>query len=90
MSEKSARLTEIPVDGISLRLLSIPLKTEHDELTESELDVAQRLIRDQSYAEIARVRGTAKSTVATQVSGIFEKLEVSSTSELIVVLAKSS
>jgi DNA-binding CsgD family transcriptional regulator len=56
-------------------------------LTPAERRVAIRILAGQSNAEIARTRGRAERTVANQVSSIFQKLGVSSRSELCALIA---
>jgi DNA-binding NarL/FixJ family response regulator len=51
-------------------------------LTESEQQVASELLRGRSYRDIAQIRGTSPSTIASQVQSIFRKLKVRSRTEL--------
>lgn len=83
------KVQQFEVDGISLTKLEVPTRVEDSRLTPSEIEIAERLLRDESYEEIATARGTTRSTVASQVQALFEKFDVASTSELIVELARS-
>jgi DNA-binding CsgD family transcriptional regulator len=55
-------------------------------LTPVEAEVTRLLAAGLSNAEIARVRGTARRTVANQVASVFRKLGVSSRLELNTLL----
>lgn len=57
-------------------------------MTEAEQAITRRLIRGQTYAEIARRRGVSKHTVANQISALLEKINVESTATLISQLAE--
>ncbi|MFK7853836.1 MAG: helix-turn-helix transcriptional regulator [Granulosicoccus sp.] len=59
-----------------------------DTLTESENEVARLVVRGLSYKEIARIRGRSFSTIDHQLRSIRRKLSVSSTAELVSLLAK--
>ncbi|HYQ44751.1 MAG TPA: LuxR C-terminal-related transcriptional regulator [Polyangiaceae bacterium] len=49
----------------------------------AQFDVAQRLLEGNSYAQIARHRQTSVRTIANQVASIFDRVGVSSRSELV-------
>ncbi len=69
-------------------LLSFPVGAEApwldglDRLTASERDVVARVLRGQSNAAIASVRGTSPRTIANQLAAIYAKLGVRSRREL--------
>jgi DNA-binding NarL/FixJ family response regulator len=52
-------------------------------LTTAEAEILERLLRGLRTSEIARDRGTTAATVATQISTIMRKVNVSSRSELV-------
>lgn len=58
-----------------------------DALTQSEVEVARLVSQGLSYKEIARVRGRSLSTIDHQLRSIRSKMGVSSTSNLISLLA---
>jgi DNA-binding NarL/FixJ family response regulator len=57
------------------------------ELTDAEREVCRAVYDGASDDDIADARGTSTSTVANQLSSIFEKLDVSSRYELVARLA---
>ncbi len=59
-----------------------------DTLTESEIEVAGLVARGLSYKEIARIRGRSFSTIDHQLRSIRRKLNVTSTAELVSLLAQ--
>ena len=59
---------------------------DRGRLTEAELDVLIRVAYGMSNAQIARTRGTAATTVASQVSTIMHKVGVSSRAELLALI----
>lgn len=58
-------------------------------LTESECEVAMRLLRGEHVEEIARARGRSINTVRNQIRALYEKLGVGSVSELAIVCSGS-
>lgn len=87
MSDTKYLLKELELGEVSARIVTIPARFDGDGFTDSEQDIIQRLINDESYRAIAEARGTAQSTVASQIGTIFERLDVSSTTELLAKLA---
>ena len=73
-----ARRAELEVDGSSYVLVDVPKPKGHGEglLTPAEREVAQLLISGLLRREIADVRCTSTQTVASQLRGIFAKLQV--------------
>jgi DNA-binding NarL/FixJ family response regulator len=69
---------ELAVDGESYVLLEVPKARGEREplLTPAEREVAQLLIEGLQRREIADVRCTSTQTVASQLRGIFAKLQV--------------
>lgn len=69
-------------------LLSFPLPQAGipAALTEAEQDVALRVYRGASNAEIARERGVSSKTIGKQLESIYRKLGVSSRTELVLRL----
>jgi DNA-binding CsgD family transcriptional regulator len=57
-------------------------------MTEAEREITRRLIRGDTYAEIAVRRGVSEHTVANQVCALLDKLNAESTSALISRLAE--
>jgi DNA-binding NarL/FixJ family response regulator len=78
----------VTVDGEEFAVLSHPHdpslheSVARDELTEAERQVASDIVEGLSNAQIARRRGTTRSTVAKQVASVFRKLGVGSRREL--------
>ncbi len=67
-------------------IVSVPHTLPDDvcfALSAAERDVALALVLGDSYASIARRRGTRERTIANQVRAIFRKLGVSSRGELV-------
>jgi DNA-binding CsgD family transcriptional regulator len=72
-------------DDGDLVVLSFSLRQEGcAALTPAESEVAALVLVGRSNADIARVRGASKRTVANQVASVFRKLGVRSRLELIV------
>jgi DNA-binding CsgD family transcriptional regulator len=86
------RVTRFTCCSESFVVLSIPLHepSSTDSLTHSERDIARRILRGDSNAEIAAARGTSVRTVANQVRAIFAKLHVCSRAELVARIARPS
>jgi DNA-binding CsgD family transcriptional regulator len=84
------RFTVGELDGVSVGVLSVEREpTWYPEaLSPAERDVALGLYVGETYEEIATRRQTRVSTVASQVTIIFGKLGVDSTSELVAMLAR--
>lgn len=61
-----------------------------DALTTSEIEVARLVAQGLSYKEIARIRGRSLSTIDHQLRSIRSKMGVSSTSNLISMLANTT
>lgn len=59
-----------------------------DALTNSEVEVARLVAQGHSYKEIARIRGRSLSTIDHQLRSIRSKMGVTSTSNLISLLAR--
>ena len=78
-----AQWVRVGGDDLAVVGISIDDSPPLDGLTEAEKDVALRLLRGQSNAEIAQHRGTKLRTVANQVGSIFRKIGVSSRAELV-------
>jgi DNA-binding CsgD family transcriptional regulator len=57
-------------------------------LTAAERDVASRLIAGETFAEIARARGSSVRTVSKQAQSVYRKAGVASRSELAARLAR--
>lgn len=57
-------------------------------LAPAEHEVMTQLIEGNSYAEIARLRGTSVRTVANQITSAFRRLGVSGRAELLCLLAR--
>lgn len=83
------RVNVVEVAGVRYVVLSYALSdpSVSARLTEAERDVLTLLLWGLSNAEIARQRRTAVRTVANQIASIFQKLGVSSRSELAAALA---
>lgn len=82
-------LFEFIWNGERLRVLPAPLVPPPpivDRLTGAELDVLIRVAYGMTNAKIARTRGTAATTVASQVSTIMHKAGVSSRAELLALI----
>src|SRR5207253_236855 len=82
-------LFEFIWNGERLRVLPAPLTPRPpivDRLTEAELDVLIRVAYGMTNAQIAQTRGTAATTVASQVSTIMHKVGVSSRAELLALI----
>ncbi len=60
-----------------------------DEFPPAERDVALRVLRGESNAEIARARGTSPRTVAKQLAALFRRLRVGSRAELVGRLSRA-
>lgn len=91
MSEaESWRFAPGEVGGLKVASLSVSLEPAQwpDSLTSAEREVARRLVRGETYDEIAERRKTSASTVSSQVRAVFEKLGVGSASELVAWLAR--
>lgn len=72
--------------AVKAQLFSAPLDIEI--LTDSEAEVARLVAQGLSYKEIARIRDRSFSTIDHQLRSIRKKIGVSSTSELVSLLAK--
>jgi DNA-binding NarL/FixJ family response regulator len=83
------RVNVVEVAGVRYVVLSYAVSTPavSSLLTEAEQDVLALLLWGLSNAEIALQRRTAVRTVANQIASIFQKLGVSSRSELAAALA---
>jgi DNA-binding CsgD family transcriptional regulator len=82
-------LFEFVWNGERLRVLPVPRAPALPiawRLTDAELDVLIRLVYGMTNAQIARTRGTAATTVASQVSTIMHKVGVSSRAELLALI----
>ncbi len=82
-------LFEFIWNGQRLRVLPAPRAPAPPiawRLTDAELDVLIRVAYGMSNAQIARTRGTAATTVASQVSTIMHKVGVSSRAELLALV----
>ena len=82
-------LFEFIWNGERLRVLPAPLAPLPPiagQLTDAELDVLIRVAYGMTNAQIARTRGTAATTVASQVSTIMHKVGVSSRAELLALI----
>jgi DNA-binding NarL/FixJ family response regulator len=58
------------------------------DLTERELDVLERFARGERYEDVARSLHVSVNTVRTHVRGIYEKLEVASKTQAVVVATR--
>ena len=83
------RVNVVQVAGVRYVVLSYAMSDPSlsARLTAAERDVLALLLWGLSNAEIALQRGTAVRTVANQIASIFQKLGVSSRSELAAALA---
>jgi DNA-binding CsgD family transcriptional regulator len=83
------KVVVVETGGARYAVLSYPLPTVErcKLLTRAERDVLALLLSGLSNAEIARQRRTSVRTVANQVASIFDKLGVSSRSELAALMA---
>jgi DNA-binding CsgD family transcriptional regulator len=82
-------LFELIWNGERLRVLPVPRAPAPPiawRLTDAELDVLIRVAYGMTNAQIARTRGTAATTVASQVSTIMHKLGVSSRAQLLALI----
>ncbi|GJL57115.1 MAG: hypothetical protein NPIRA02_42470 [Nitrospirales bacterium] len=79
-----AKLAEISVNGKELLVGAYPLINEDrvKGLTEAEREILAYMVAGSTNNDIAQRRNTSEYTVANQVKSIFQKLEVSSRSEV--------
>lgn len=86
------RVTVVEAGGARYAVLSyaLPIVGRCEQLTKAERDVLALLLAGLSNAEIARQRRTSVRTVANQVASIFQKLGVSSRSELAALMASGN
>ena len=80
----------IRVGDIELGVFSVSLEPAAwpEALSRSERAVVRGLVRDRTHREIARMRGVSEATIHEQVRRVLAKMEVSSTSELVSLLAR--
>jgi DNA-binding NarL/FixJ family response regulator len=71
---------------VSVALVKLPLA----DMTSAELAVAELVIAGRSNREIAATRATSPRTVANQLRAIYQKLGVSSRTELLASLSGGS
>jgi DNA-binding NarL/FixJ family response regulator len=85
MHRQPGRSCALEHGGIVYEIVSVerPELRSRSGMTASELDVMNRLIDGNSYAEIARARQKSVRTVANQIAAVFRRLHVSGRSELI-------
>lgn len=83
------RATVIREGDLRLVVLSWPAEAAEDPptLSPAEVEIAGLVLAGHSRATIARLRGTAPGTVAKQIERIYERLGVSSRTELASALA---
>jgi DNA-binding NarL/FixJ family response regulator len=95
MAKRSDRIENPPRDlrcfelpGTDLLVLSMAADDGSGlaDLSESEVDIALRLLDGESLRQIARARGSTLRTVSKQVGSLYRKLGVHSRSELTVKL----
>lgn len=65
-----------------LAILSFPVSLDR-QLTSTEHEIVEGLLKGKRTAEIARERGTSQRTVANQIASIYYKLGVRSRWELV-------
>lgn len=73
-------------EGLALLSVPLPEATLPDALTQAEADIALRVFEGASNRDIARARGVSDKTIANQLEVIFDKLQVSSRAELVLLL----
>lgn len=79
------RSTVAARDGSALTVVSAT-RPDHflgSTLPLAELDVIRSLVEGNSYAEIARSRGTSTRTIANQITAVFRRLKLSGRNELV-------
>jgi len=84
-----ARSSELFGANSWFRLISAtrPDRDLKDLLSSAELAVARLLVDGESHAEIARLRGSSRRTVANQLAAVFQRLGVSGRADLLRVLS---
>jgi DNA-binding CsgD family transcriptional regulator len=80
------------INGERMIVLSVPevaaSALPRGSLTKAEQQIANRAVRGQTNAEIAKARKTSPRTVANQLARIYEKLGVRSRLELAALLRR--
>jgi DNA-binding NarL/FixJ family response regulator len=84
-STTAASISFIEAQGELLRVVAMarPDRRLAEILPPAELAAVQSLVTGQSYAEIARARGTSTRTIANQITAVFRRMGVSGRSELL-------
>lgn len=84
-STTAASISFIELHGEQLRVVAMPRPDRRlpEILPPAELAAVQSLVTGQSYAEIARARGTSTRTIANQITAVFRRMGVSGRSELL-------
>ena len=72
-----------------LQRLTVRRLKKHDLLTARELQVTRALADGMRYKEVARLLGTAPSTVRNQTQTIYEKLEIHNRASLASVFDRT-
>jgi len=75
---------------MAVSALSLPTEPQSwpSSFTQTEIDIARRLIRGDSRDSIAHARAVSAHTVAAQIHVMLGKLDVASASELVAELAR--
>lgn len=82
------RAWTLEVHGELMAVVSAPARGRAlaPELTSAERDIVAGLVRGESNRRIAQRRGTSERTVANQIAALFQKLNVMSRAELLVLV----
>ncbi|MFO0547707.1 MAG: helix-turn-helix transcriptional regulator [Polyangiaceae bacterium] len=85
------KVSEFAVNGLRLVVVSAPLTPlQHGTLTKTELEIARRVIRGESVAQIAQARARSPVTVSNQIASLYAKLGVHNRRELSAALSHTS
>ena len=88
--DEQVRAWQVSDDSEEFVVVSLPIRGGQWQwpLTEAERNIVDQILEGGSNKEIAERRGTSARTVANQISGIYQKLGITSRAELAALVVR--